>query len=371
MALFFHSDDVDRLIPFKEAVAITENALKDTVSSAGTNAPRKRLHIHREIAEARYDTVLNIYAGGSASYGAIGAQVALHRKAIVANLQHRPPFNPDQAELAMIYDADSGSLLGVMAHRPRDFTGVADLRTPATSLAGLDLFARKDAKRVGIYGSGQQAWATFAGLTELRKVESAKVFSPTKAHREGFAKKIGVKTGVPVTPVDKPELAAKDVEIILCMTNTNVPVIDGSWLEEGQYVISVIGSNIELVKSGNLAAPRREIDDETLKRCSFIVALSKEQAIDSQQGDIYWPVQKKVITWDKVIDIADVLSEKAKGRTDDKQIILYKNQGGQGIVDIALAKRCYDLARQHGKGYELKIQPRENWWVQGGRTETW
>jgi ornithine cyclodeaminase/alanine dehydrogenase-like protein (mu-crystallin family) len=371
MALFFHSDDVDGLIPFNDAVAITERALKDTVMPAGTNTPRKRLHIHREVGEARYDTVLNIYAGGSASYGAIGAQVALHRKAIAENRQYRPPFNPDQTELALIYDADSGSLLGVMAHRPRDFTGVADLRTPATSLAGLDLFARKDAQRVGIYGSGQQAWATFAGLTELRKIESAKVFSPTKSHREGFARKIGARTGVPVRPVDEPELAAKDVDIILCMTNTNVPVIDGSWLEEGQYIISVIGSNIELVKSGNIPAPRREIDDATLKRCSFIVALSKAQAIDSQQGDIYWPVQNKVMTWDKVVDIADVLSGKAKGRTDDKQIILYKNQGGQGIVDIALAKKCYELAREHGKGSELRIQARQNWWVQGGRTETW
>ncbi len=371
MALFFHSDDVDLLIQFKEAVQITEAALRDLVSPEGVNAPRKRLNLHRKASEGTFDTVLNIYAGGSASYGAIGAQVALHRKAIAGNTQKRPPFNPDQTELALVYDTDSGSLLGIMAHRPRDFTGVADLRTPATSLAGLELFARRDARRIGIYGSGQQAWATFAGLCELRKIESAKVFSPTPAHREGFAKKISAKTGVQVRPVDAPELAAKDVDIILCMTNTNVPVIDGSWLEEGQYIISVIGSNIELVKSGNLAAPRREIDDGTLRRCDFIVALSKAQAIDSQQGDIYWPVHDGVIGWDKVVEIADVLAGKVPGRTDDKQIILYKNQGGQGIVDIALAKKCYELAKQHGKGHELKIEPRLNWWVQGGRAETW
>ena len=313
MALFFHSDEVDQQIPFKEAVQITENALRDTVSPKGVNAPRKRLNLHREIGEGKFDTVLNIYAGGSASYGAIGAQVALHRKAIAGNQQQRPPFNPDQTELALIYDADNGSLLGVMAHRPRDFTGVADLRTPASSLAGLDLFARRDARRVGIYGAGQQAWATFAGLCELRKIESAKVYSPTPAHREGFAKKISAKTGVPVKAVDAPDRAAKDVDIILCMTNTNVPVIDGSWLEPGQYIISVIGSNIELVKSGNLPAPRREIDDGTLKRCDFIVALSKAQAIDSQQGDIYWPVENGVITWDKVVEIADVLAGKSQG----------------------------------------------------------
>jgi ornithine cyclodeaminase/alanine dehydrogenase-like protein (mu-crystallin family) len=371
MALFFHSDDVDDLIPFRDAVSIAENALKDLRSPKGTNAPRKRLHIHRDHGEGPYDTVLNVYAGGSASYGAIGAQVALHRKAIVGNVQKRPPFNPEQTEIALIYDVDSGSLLGVMAHRPRHAGGTADLRTPATSLAGLDRFARKDARTVGIYGSGHQAGSTLLGLTELRKIERAKVYSPTRAHREGFAEKMSQKTGVPVDPVDQSRLAAKDVDIILCMTNTNVPVIDGSWLEEGQYIISVVGSNIELVKSGNISAPRREIDDETLRRCSFIVALSKEQAIDSQQGDIYWPAQSGVITWDKVVEIADVLSGKAPGRTDDRQIILYKNQGGQGIIDIALAKRCYELARQHGKGYELNIRARENWWVQGGRSQPW
>jgi len=371
VALFFHSDEVDHLISFKEAVAITEQALRDLGTPAGTNAPRKRLHLHRNVGEGQFDTVLNVYAGGSASYGAIGAQVALHRKAIVGSTQKRPPYNPDQTELALIYDADGGTLLGVMAHRPRHVGGAADLRTPAVSLAGLDLFARKDAKRVGIYGSGQQAYSTFLGLTELRKIESAKVFSPTSSHREGFAKKIGAKTGVEVRAVDRPQEAAQDVDIILCMTNTNVPVIDGSWLEEGQYIISVIGSNIELVKSGNIAAPRREIDDATLKRCDFVVALSKAQAIDSQQGDIYWPIQNGVMDWNKVIDIADVLAGKSKGRSNDKQIILYKNQGGQGIVDIALAKRCYDLAKQCGRGQEMRIEARENWWVQGGRTETW
>ena len=371
MALFFHSQDVDELVPFPDAVAITEAALKKTVTPEGVNAPRKRLNLHRNVGEAPFDTVLNIYAGGAASYGAVGAQVALHRKAIVGDQQRRPPYNPHQTELAVIYDADSGTLLGIMAHRPKHAAGVADLRTPATSLAGLDRLARADARRVGIYGSGNQAYSTFVGLTQLRQIDSAKVFSPTPAHREAFARKMTEVTGVPVEPVEEGPRAARDVDIVLCMTNTNVPVIDGAWLEPGQYIISVIGSNIELVTSGNLDKPRREIDDGTLRRCDFIVALSREQAVDSQQGDIYWPVQDGVITWDKVVDIADILTGKAEGRTNDDQIILYKNQGGQGIVDLALAKKLYDLAREHGKGFELDIRPRDNWWVQGGREDYW
>ena len=371
MALFFHSQDVDELVSFPEAVSITEAALRKIATPEGVNAPRKRLNLHRNVGEAPFDTVLNIYAGGAASYGAVGAQVALHRKAIVGNQQRRPPYNPDQTELAVIYDADTGSLLGIMAHRPKHAAGVADLRTPATSLVGLDQLAKAGARRVGIYGSGNQAYSTFVGLTELREIDSAKVFSPPRAHREAFAAKMTEITGVPVQPVEEAPRAAQDVDIILCMTNTNVPVIDGSWLERGQYIISVIGSNIELVKSGNLDKPRREIDDATLRRCDFIVALSREQAVDSQQGDIYWPVQDGVISWDKVISVSDILTGKAPGRTSDEQIILYKNQGGQGIVDLALAKKLYDLAREHGKGFDLDIRPRENWWVQGGREDYW
>jgi len=56
MALFFHSDEVDQLIPFKEAVSITEQALRDMISPGGVCAPRKRLNLHREIGEARFDT---------------------------------------------------------------------------------------------------------------------------------------------------------------------------------------------------------------------------------------------------------------------------------------------------------------------------
>ena len=67
MALFCHSDDVDRLISIKEAVQITENALRDMISPPAVCAPPKRLNLHRNVAEGSFDTVLNIDAGGSAS----------------------------------------------------------------------------------------------------------------------------------------------------------------------------------------------------------------------------------------------------------------------------------------------------------------
>ena len=81
----------------------------------------------------------------------------------------------------------------------------------------------------------------------------------------------------------------------------------------------------------------------------FVVALSKAQAIDSEQGDIYGPVQNGVITWEKVVEIADVLCRESQGQaTNDDEIILLNVQGGQGIVDIALAEKWHESAKQHG-----------------------
>jgi ornithine cyclodeaminase/alanine dehydrogenase len=360
MALFFHSFDVDYLITLKESVKIAEEALRDVGVRKGTNPPSLRLRVHSESEDRPYDTVFTTYSGGSRASGAIGARVAsVLRQGERRGLPH-PPHNPFQVELTLLYEVDTASLLGVMAYRPRHVQGRADLRTPTASLVGLNHLARADATRVGIYGSGRQAWSTFMGVSELRRIESAKVYSPTRAHREIFAEKMTEVTGVPTEAVDSPREAARNVDIILCMTNTGAdhpssgPVLDGSWLEEGQCIVSAIGGNIEAARSG---PPRREIDDETLKRCSRIVVLSKEHAIASRQGDLYWPVQSGIITWENVVDVSDVLSGRVVGRTNDKEIVLYKNNGGQGIIDLALAKRCYDLARELGKGCEMEIRP--------------
>jgi ornithine cyclodeaminase/alanine dehydrogenase-like protein (mu-crystallin family) len=359
MALFFHAFEVDHLISFQEGVRIAEEALRDLGKGEGVSAPQKRLYIrHGESERKPHETITNIYAGGSSGYGAVGAHLSL-RLAGGRNGAYANP--PECVGIFLIYDVFTGSLLGMMAHPPRyvQKSGLnLGLRPAATSLAGLNLFARRDAKSVGIYGSGIQATSTFMGLTEMRQIEGAKVYSPTREHRERFAESMTELTGVPVRAVEAPREVVRDVGIVLCATGSHIPVLDGSWLEEGQYVISVVGSHFESMREAGVAQARREIDDETLRRSDLIVALLKEYAIEAKQGDLYWPVQNGVITWDQVVEISDVVAGKVQGRTNDKQIILYKNNGGPGIIEMALAKRCYELAREHGKGVEMEIQPR-------------
>jgi len=52
--------------------------------------------------------------------------------------------------------------------------------------------------------------------------------------------------GIDVRPVASPREAVRGVDVILAATNASVPVFDGNWLEPGQHVTSIVGSNARL-----------------------------------------------------------------------------------------------------------------------------
>lgn len=104
--------------------------------------------------------------------------------------------------------------------------------------------------------------------------------------RVRFAQLYGPKFGLEIIPVDNPQDAVRGADVIICATNTNVPVLHGEWLEPGQHVASIIGSNIALVKAGWLTKPRREIDDRVVERADLIAVNSRESIIQDQQGEV-------------------------------------------------------------------------------------
>lgn len=75
--------------------------------------------------------------------------------------------------------------------------------------------ARQNAEIVGLSGSGWQAGTQGMAVCEARKIEKIKVFSPTKANRENFARETSAKVGIDIVAVDSYEAAAKDVDILI------------------------------------------------------------------------------------------------------------------------------------------------------------
>jgi alanine dehydrogenase len=220
----------------------------------------------------------------------------------------------------------------------------------ATCGLGLKYQARRDAKTVGMIGAGwfgrSVFWATYAA----RPFEHAKVFAPTRAHAEEFAKELSNKLGVAVDAVVSAEAAVRGSDMVLCCTNASRPVLDGNWLAPGTAVLSIVGEPPMVGQNADIVA-RREIDETTLRRAAVIMASSRAQAEWDQQGELFHDVKGKGWNnWGAIVDLADVVAGKAQARTADDQITLFKQNAGLGIWYAAVGGRVFEAARKRGIG---------------------
>src|SRR5262249_20419784 len=149
------------------------------------------------------------------------------------------------------------------------------------------------------------------------------VYSRNAAHRAAFCAEMQPHTRARLRAVDEPRAALAGADLVVCATGSNAPVFDGAWLEPGQHVTSIVGSNHELVREGLLSAKRGEVDDVTVQRPDLTGATLRAQAIQGAQGDLADPVAAGLIRWEDVHDLAAIVAGEAPRRTSREQITLF------------------------------------------------
>jgi ornithine cyclodeaminase/alanine dehydrogenase-like protein (mu-crystallin family) len=96
---------------------------------------------------------------------------------------------------------------------------------------------------------------------------------------------------------------------------------------------------------------RREVDDETIKKSSFIAVDSIDQA-KIEAGELVTAVEKGVLTWERVNELRRVVVGQMPGRTGEEQITLFKSLG-IAIEDVATAAVLYRKAKEQHVGKEF------------------
>jgi len=229
----------------------------------------------------------------------------------------------------------------------------SDLMTALISAVGTKWMSRADATELVLLGSGKQARNHLIAMTTIRSFKRVNVFSPTRERREQFAEEMSAALHLEVVPVNEPKGVIERADIVLAATNTNVPVLNGAWLREGTHVTSIVGSNVGMVQAGVIAQKRRELDDETLACAAIIGIASRALAEQDQQADVYEQVQSGLISWDKVVELKEIVAGHANGRQNAVDITVFKNNGGQGIAELAIADLILTKAREKKLGIEV------------------
>jgi ornithine cyclodeaminase/alanine dehydrogenase-like protein (mu-crystallin family) len=347
--LLISPEEIRGIVTMCEAVEAVRLGFREWGENPALNAPRRRIHIPSGVR-------VSVHQGGVPAAKATGLMTHCEWVKPMAEEQVYPRLNHP---VVVLYDAAEGELKAIIvgeitcSELPNN-VAVTGLRTAATSAVGTDLLARPDATSLALFGAAGQAKNHLLALMQVRKLSSVKVYSRNPDNRKKFADEMGPVTNLNITPVASPEEAVRGVDIVLTATNSSIPVFDGNWLQPGQHVTTIVGSNVGLVKGGFAATKRREIDDATLARSHVHGIVSIQQAVQDEQADIFDPVQRGVIAWDQLIEIGEILAGKKEGRTRAEQITVYKNNAGQGVADVALGAKVLENIQKKKAGKRLE-----------------
>ena len=324
MAIFLTEQDVTQLLTMEETLAAVEAVFKSQAMGNAINEPRRRIHVGSSSLQVMSGSVANIESlNGLSGHGLFGLKAyTVTRRGMMFHVS--------------LYDAESGELLAYI-----EANKLGQMRTGAASGVATKYLARRNAKTVGIYGTGWQAASQIEAVCAVREIERVKVYSRSPASRERFCAELSAKhKGVELAAAGQPEAAA-EADIVITITSARDPVCYGAWLNPGTH-INVAGGNSIL---------RREVDDDAITRSSFIAVDSLEQA-RVEAGELVTPAEKGLLAWERVRELRQVVNGEISGRTSEADITLFKSLG-IAIEDIAAASILYRKAREQKAGKEF------------------
>jgi ornithine cyclodeaminase/alanine dehydrogenase-like protein (mu-crystallin family) len=307
--------EVERVLTMELALETTAAAFRKLALEEAENAPRQRVRTDH--------VMLHVLPAAAKTLGAIGFKA--YTTAKPGAQFHVTLFDPKQGGVTAIVEAD---LLG-------------QFRTGAASGVATKKLARADAGTVGLFGTGKQARTQLLAVCKAKAIKKAHVYGRDPERRKAFAAQLSHETGVEVVPVEKPEEAARGLDIVITATSAKEPVLFGEWVGEGQH-LNLIGSNF---------LGKTETDVEVF-RCTNLVTVDCKEQAKLEAGDFVEPLKAGVLRWSDVYDFAPVLVGKYPGRESPRDVTVFKSLG-LGIEDIALAVRVVELAKQQGLGREL------------------
>ncbi len=349
MTLWLTNDDVQQVLDMKICLEELDRAFAALGRGEAIERNPSRALAFMPLGGPDHQFQIRTIEGGIGDYWSIRVFPQVLRFPVIDGVRRRVAVPAAEGDLFC------GFLLVFNVHTAELVAGMHDgyvnwLATGGTAGLGLKYQMRRDAKVAAMIGAGWFGravfWATYTG----HPFERAKVYAPTRAHAEEFAKEMAEKVGIPIEAVGSAEAAVRGSDIVICATNTFSPVLDGNWLEPGSAVVSIVGEPRTPGQPGG-AGLRREVDHTTLRRAAVIMATSRAQAEWDQQGELYHDIKLGGLAdWDAIVDLADVVAGKKRARTADDQITFFKQNTGLGIWYAALGGRAFEAARKRGLG---------------------
>jgi ornithine cyclodeaminase/alanine dehydrogenase-like protein (mu-crystallin family) len=248
---------------------------------------------------------------------------------------------PRMSAIVALFDGETGAPRTVM-----EGGYLTDLRTGAGTGLAARFLARPDSRVLAVIGAGRVARNQIEALATALDLETIVIATRTAARGEALVEHVRA-MGEPMPRhlrlVDSAETAVRMADVVVATTTSRSPVVEGAWLKAGTFVASV----------GAHEASTREVDSETVRRAALRVIDSRGDCLKNA-GDFLIPAAAGVIELDSVVEIADVVAGRARGRQDASEITYYKSIGVP-IQDVVTAQHIERRAIERGVGFTIDI----------------
>ena len=309
MPLYLREADVEELLSPADAVEVVEGCFARIARGAVENKPRYRLGLDAGRLNVMAASDLELGCAGVKTYAGF-AEGARFVFAL---------FAADRPELLALMEADR----------------LGQLRTGAASAVAARHLAKPDARTLGVIGTGWQAESQLACLRAvLPALERVVVYSRTAERLEEFCRRFDGEPG-------EYNREAAEQDVVVTITSSRDPVLRGEWLQPGALVCAAGANRVEA----------RELDNAVLERATFVCCDSLEQA-RLEAGDLVEPVERGVLDWLEVHELAEVVGGETLGRQHEDDIVVFKSLG-IAAEDVAAAAFVYERALERGLGLEL------------------
>jgi len=322
--LVLSAADVHDLLGYRECAQVMREALTQ-LAGGGIQQPLRT--VVRPHGAAGFMALMPSYAADT-GYGL---------KAICIT-----PGNPERGLDShqggvMLFAAGSGEPLALV-----NASALTEIRTAAVSAVATDLLARREATQLAIIGTGVQGQAHARALAATRAAAGSPLAGIRLAGRdsgrqEKVAAELAAELGLPVRPCASPQEAVQGAGIVVTATSSRQPVLSREWLAPGAHINAV----------GACVPGDREIDTATMADAT-LVADSRESLVN-EAGDYLLAVKDGAHLSSTPAELGEVLTGKAPGRRQDKEITLFKSLG-LAAEDLMAAAYVYEQAKQNGAG---------------------
>lgn len=323
--MIISADEQKRLVDMNEVMEYVEIALKE-FSALKTDTPIR--------------TALPFGEGNS---GLVMPSVAEDLKAMGLKYVTVVPGNAKIDKkviqgVVLLSDIKTGEPLALL-----EGSYLTNIRTGALSGVATKYLAKKNASKLGIIGTGEQAHGLCRAVLAARDIETIFVFNRSEEKAKEFAEVTKETFGKEVVICATPDEVVQNSDILVTATTSMSPVFSTP-LKPGTHINAV----------GSFKPTMQEIPSHALTSASKVVVESMEAALE-ESGDLQIPIQEGVFSENELhAELGKIISGEFAGRENDEEITVFKSVG-VAIVDIVIAKYFYEKALKQEAGVIVNL----------------